>query len=328
MINNRDSFIDILKGIGILLVIWGHSSLFLFNEIYSFHMPLFFFLSGCFFNVNATVSTFVKKKFKQLLIPYAIFFSLSCLFYIFLLWFSHRLNIESLNMLKGIFPINNEIINTPLWFLYALFWMSIIYYGIRKLSNNNLFILLICISLHLIEYLFKINNIELPMYIGRSLRELVYMHLGYWCYNIYSSSDIIKRSLGKKAKISILTLGIFILLYNSKILFSGIYSSFFEILIAMAGILFSIHLTSFFTLKTTPLIHKSLNYLGTHTLCLFALHLPLFEIARPCARFIWKTDGLIYDSTVFAISLLLSIVCGEILMIVFPKYLGKSTFCN
>lgn len=44
----RDFFIDVLKGWGIILVIWGHSSQFLFNEIYSFHMPLFFFLSDVF----------------------------------------------------------------------------------------------------------------------------------------------------------------------------------------------------------------------------------------------------------------------------------------
>ena len=63
----RDPFIDMLKGIGILLVIWGYSSLFLFNEIYSFHMPLFFFLSGCFFKTNVSTFCFIKKKFIQLL---------------------------------------------------------------------------------------------------------------------------------------------------------------------------------------------------------------------------------------------------------------------
>lgn len=44
----RDFFIDVLKGWGIILVIWGHSSQFLFNEIYSFHMPLFFFCRDVF----------------------------------------------------------------------------------------------------------------------------------------------------------------------------------------------------------------------------------------------------------------------------------------
>lgn len=133
----RDFFIDVLKGWGIILVIWGHSSQFLFNEIYSFHMPLFFFLSGCFFNWKMSSKDFVKKKVRQLLIPYFIFFLLSCLYYMILLALTGRFSLETLFMLEGIFPINNEIINTPLWFLYALFWMSLLYYIIRRYFQNG-----------------------------------------------------------------------------------------------------------------------------------------------------------------------------------------------
>ena len=48
---DRIEWIDIAKGFGILLVILGHTiaydcSHIVYNSIYSFHMPLFFFLSG------------------------------------------------------------------------------------------------------------------------------------------------------------------------------------------------------------------------------------------------------------------------------------------
>ena len=56
MVNNRLESIDRMKGIAILLVIIGHIIQFnnidggtnnkIFNIIYSFHMPLFFILSG------------------------------------------------------------------------------------------------------------------------------------------------------------------------------------------------------------------------------------------------------------------------------------------
>lgn len=49
----RDIRIDILKGIGILLVVWGHATAILIKEICIFHMPLFFFLAGmCFIIPN------------------------------------------------------------------------------------------------------------------------------------------------------------------------------------------------------------------------------------------------------------------------------------
>ncbi len=49
--SKRLDFIDIAKGIGIILVVTGHLlpvAAGLHVLIYSFHMPLFFFLSGFF----------------------------------------------------------------------------------------------------------------------------------------------------------------------------------------------------------------------------------------------------------------------------------------
>lgn len=44
----RNVTIDIMKGIGIILMVVGHSGCpsFLRNFIYTFHMPLFFMISG------------------------------------------------------------------------------------------------------------------------------------------------------------------------------------------------------------------------------------------------------------------------------------------
>lgn len=48
----RDIRIDILKGIGIILVVWGHATAILIKEICIFHMPLFFFWPVCFIIPN------------------------------------------------------------------------------------------------------------------------------------------------------------------------------------------------------------------------------------------------------------------------------------
>ena len=58
-ISKRIEYIDIARGIGILLVVMGHNdfsliSPFLFKLIYSFHMPLFFFMSGIFFKPHSS----------------------------------------------------------------------------------------------------------------------------------------------------------------------------------------------------------------------------------------------------------------------------------
>jgi fucose 4-O-acetylase-like acetyltransferase len=51
MMQERDKTLDVLRGMGILLVVLGHSIqneyVVLNTVILSFHMPLFFFCSGC-----------------------------------------------------------------------------------------------------------------------------------------------------------------------------------------------------------------------------------------------------------------------------------------
>lgn len=74
MKGNRDLSIDILKGIGILMVVVGHSGCpaTLRTLIYMVHMPLFFMASGYFLKVERLldVSAFFKSKVKSLYIPF------------------------------------------------------------------------------------------------------------------------------------------------------------------------------------------------------------------------------------------------------------------
>lgn len=73
MTKERVGYIDVAKGVGIILVILGHSmygNVFLKNVIYSFHMPFFFMLSGYFLNFERSIKSSVQKSFRMLLIPY------------------------------------------------------------------------------------------------------------------------------------------------------------------------------------------------------------------------------------------------------------------
>lgn len=76
----RINHLDFLKALAIILVIWGHAIQALDNNffqnplwelIYSFHMPLFAFLSGYFAtnSVRMTMVDFLKKRSIQLLLP-------------------------------------------------------------------------------------------------------------------------------------------------------------------------------------------------------------------------------------------------------------------
>ena len=84
MNTKRLDWIDIAKGIGIILVVLGHTLVpqvretgfagFLWIFIYNFHMPLFFFLSGYLFEKGLPDYTnkgkFTLGKLQYLMLPY------------------------------------------------------------------------------------------------------------------------------------------------------------------------------------------------------------------------------------------------------------------
>ncbi len=138
MENKRIDFIDVAKGIGIILVVLGHLNSAeqpIRNFIYSFHMPLFFILSGIFFNDKTDFKTLLIKSIKTLLIPYLIFVAVDAIVYIIM----HNFQWESVTFaiktrLISMTGARLRITNLPLWFMFALFFIRILYYFIHKVK--------------------------------------------------------------------------------------------------------------------------------------------------------------------------------------------------
>ncbi len=68
----RMDWLDMAKGYGIILVMVGHLCEWtpVGSVIYSFHIPLFFLLSGYLFSIRDSFTDFLKRKAKGMLIPY------------------------------------------------------------------------------------------------------------------------------------------------------------------------------------------------------------------------------------------------------------------
>ena len=152
---SRKTYIDVARGIGIILLILGHivsGNTHLFNWIYSFHMPLFFFLSGMVANEKKlnNFPAYVKKKAMARIFPYFIIVALG--FIICMIIPSYRADViadgwysQITHILWYCRPVYLYI--GQVWFLIALFWSEIFFYGWYKLVGKRHVILQLATAL-------------------------------------------------------------------------------------------------------------------------------------------------------------------------------------
>lgn len=129
MESNRLKWLDVAKGIGILLMVLGHTSIppLLSNFIWAFHMPLFFIASGWTTNWQKTdFITFTKSKLRTLLVPF----------------FVYSLVVLLIEVPKGWVDLNLWIRNGwgayALWFIPVLFLASLFAKLIYNIKNRYL----------------------------------------------------------------------------------------------------------------------------------------------------------------------------------------------
>lgn len=206
MTKKRIDWIDIAKGIAIILMIIGHTKLLpksLISLIFSFHMPLFIVLSGVTFKIpnnKENIKINIKKYVKRLLIPYIIT--------VFICFFIHIIQTNNLFNFKFLikdavkwflwgngcaytfFGHNFEGIG-PAWFLITLFFSKILFDYINlylKDKNNKMvvfsFLLLLGLEIGMVSWL--------PQGFDLVLVFLFYLYIGYWYQNEFKHFRINK----------------------------------------------------------------------------------------------------------------------------------------
>ncbi len=148
MRKQRDLFLDLLKGIAIVLVIVGHVIQFsdtsqpdffknyFFKAIYLFHMPLFIFISGyvSYKIEQGGISNFIIKRWEHLILPMLAGSLLYTLIYASKNRFNNDL-IEYLLFFK-------DYLANAFWYIYTLIYCNICSYLIHKIAKDNTLILI------------------------------------------------------------------------------------------------------------------------------------------------------------------------------------------
>ena len=182
----RVMFIDIAKGISIILMIIGHTigQGTLRSVIFSFHLPLFIITSG-FFYKEKSIKEDVKELIIKLLIP-----TIIVVFFVFMInniytkGFFYAF-IESIKVIivgwsyKAKINYSFEGVNV-VWFVYLLIVIRLLFRINKKIAkDDNVFLLILIILEMYVGYILGIKGYWLPWSLDVALFCVFFYYIGY-----------------------------------------------------------------------------------------------------------------------------------------------------
>lgn len=302
----RIEYLDIAKAICIVLVVIGHFNpstapegwFTAVNVIYTFHMPLFMFVSGFLFSKTYRPQPyleFVSRKFKHLMVPYL----LTSVFIIGI----------KLTM-QGILPVKNTaqvqdfltMLYRPsaavhLWFIWALMLLYLIaplcrrkYAGIAFLAFATVLWLL---PINLPD-IFSLNHFK---------ANAVFFATGL----VTGSFELNPKHRKNLSPIIIMLFAVLEYLYAN-----GVARPVLKIILPFAGILFILTVSSLLSDTVKGKARAILLFVGQSSLIIFLLHSAFGEFGKAVLSIAGITPGNHF--TVSLLTFVLLGVCGPLLL--------------
>lgn len=172
----RVDYVDLLKGITILWIIWIHTDA---PDFGNFRNPIFFYASGIFFKLTDAKS-FFSKRMLMIIIPFIFFYIASIPFRIIIdLWDFRTIQAFDWSRIIDLFKVIDRSdylsLNVPLWFLLTLFMIQTFSFIIFRLPN---FIIFICATASLIFFK-ELSQIPTPFMINNASAWFGFFAFGY-----------------------------------------------------------------------------------------------------------------------------------------------------
>lgn len=279
MQKKRIRYFDIAKGIGILSVIVGHTVVnkIALQFIYSFHMPLFFIISGYFFKFKED-RELMHKNYRRLIIPY-IFTALTVIFVMIMrrvirLDFKH-IPSTALQWIYAGFYGSGQRYTAPftiykigtIWFLLALFFASLIFNYSSRFNKPSLQILFI-LTMAYIGY--KTSKfIWLPFSIQAGAVATIFLLIGFYMHKFNTLSKQSVPNLIFCASIWLLCVVFCGKLYMVRNYYGN---GLLDIIGAVCAFYVIIFISKLLDNKTT-LISRILSFYGRNSLAILCFHL-------------------------------------------------------
>lgn len=176
----RIDYLDVAKGIGILLMVSAHiyDSEYYQVIVYSFHMPLFILISGFLLgksrNADKPFGKFFISRFKGLMVPYII--TEICVLPLFYFRYGYQLSDLKWIITDSLFLYHTR--GNATWFLLSLFLSENIFWLLRKCCKNKYILAVICTLLYILSACPYSGN-HIVVILLRGLHGMFFLAVGY-----------------------------------------------------------------------------------------------------------------------------------------------------
>ena len=281
MKKERLQFLDIARGISIIMLVWAHAQGIFSYQLVTLVVPCFFLISGYLHNQNNTFCEFLKKKFFRLYIPF-----LCCNLFLPVCTLIKRYNLgleikENLIYIAKIFLTLSKdgFLFGATWFLGSLFVIAVLTKAQETIFKNFRYKYLLIGFVYLMLIILAETIFNLEHGIHRLIVSAGFYFIGT-CLSLYK--DKLKLFLNNKLYIVMLMLLPLILVcWKSIYGFSyGSKSLFYCMGFFIVSLIFSFYISqiSIFVEKKSNIMSRILGFFGRKSLHILIWHLVFFEL--------------------------------------------------
>ena len=307
MVKSFNMEMNIAKAIGILAIVAGHTQWSIFGDLfrtYSWHVPVFFFISGYFFSLPILLDSafvkniilYLKKYIYKYILPFYYYHWFYGLVVLLIYLLTHKLyGVLPTIKLLILAPIDSTpfAFNAPNWFLYqlaiSLFCFSVLILIFQKTKLKVIYTFGIFLSFAILAILLSPADFQLchglKQVVIKILISLFYIYMGYLYKNFLESK--IKYDM-KTLSIVLIAQALFIIIFNNAtnldLKWARLHHNISALVSPLLGIYFVIFISKLFVplVKQNSLVDKigrnTLHIMANHVFVMFLLDLSILYI--------------------------------------------------
>lgn len=284
MLPERFDFIDNMKAIGIALVVFGHApdlGATLAAIIYSFHMPLFFFISGFLLKpekLSLRFGPYLSTLWRNIMVPYLFFFIVSYLYWLP----THGAGSKASEyaMFAWYDPFYSLVLgyghtNVALWFFTCLIMTSFIYYIFRRYFSEKAVLVIVVIATLAFVLSRKPSWPRLPWCLDVSIGAVLFYAIGHWARGGMQYLKQVPKVVQALVALAALAITIVCAAANGRVDLYELYFGNDPILFvpaAIAGIVFVLSISTLFSAGSLS------RWLSRSTIVIFPMHGLMFSL--------------------------------------------------